>query len=214
MLTTRRRRSAGFTLIEVMVVLTISAYMLVMMVRAFGTWSADSRVRATTESLLSALRVTQAYAVSHNRITAFTLTATTPAYNATSSSTGSNWFSVPVKLSGSDETISGLGMILSSTMATGYNLSLSGSNGTGGGSTSPVCFNSLGQLATQSSLTTTTALSANCTMPSNTAPVTFTVSGSGIGATRQYKVLVYPAGQIRMCDALKSLSSTNPDGCP
>jgi len=99
-------------------------------------------------------------------------------------------------------------------MATGYNLSLSGSNGTGGGSTSPVCFNSLGQLASQPNLTSTTSLSANCTMPTNTAPVTFTVSGSNIGAVRQYKVLVYPAGQMRMCDALKSLSSTNPDGCP
>lgn len=212
MLTTSRRRGAGFTLIEVMVVLTISAYMLVMMVRAFGTWSADSRVRATTESLLSALRVTQAYAVSHNRVTAFSLTSGTPAYNATSSSTGSNWFSVPVPLLGSDETSVNLGMILSSTMATGYKVSLAGSNGTGGGSTSPVCFNSLGQLASQPNLTTQTALSANCTMPSNTAPVTFTVTGTG--AVRQYKVLVFPAGQLRMCDALKTLSSTNPDGCP
>lgn len=214
MLTTPRRRRAGFTLIEVMVVLTISAYMLVMMVRAFGTWSADSRVRATAESLLSALRVTQAYAVSYNRITAFSLTGSTPAYNATSSSTGSNWFSVPVPLAGSIENSASLGMIVSSTMATGYKLSLSGSNGTGGGSTSPVCFNSLGQLATESNLTSTTGLSANCTMPTNTAPVTFTVSGTSIGAVRQYKVLVFPGGQIRMCDALKSLSSTNPDGCP
>jgi len=29
-----------------------------------------------------------------------------------------------------------------------------------------------------------------------------------------YHVLVYPGGRVRMCDATKTLSTTNPDGCP
>jgi type IV fimbrial biogenesis protein FimT len=209
---TRQRRRGGFSLIELMIVLVLVGIGIVMAVRAFGGWSADGRVRATAESLLNALRVTQANAVAHNRATVFSLTAANPSTSAAPSNTGSNWFLALVPLAGSDE--SSLTLIQSDTVARRYGVSLTGSPTLTGASTSgtsaPLCFNSLGQLSTQSA--TTLGLSSGCTAPTDGLPVIYQVSGTG--ASRQYKIYVYPGGQMRMCDAAKSLSNSNPDGCP
>jgi len=33
------------------------------------------------------------------------------------------------------------------------------------------------------------------------------------GASRYFEVLVYAGGRVRMCDAAKTISSADPDGC-
>jgi type IV fimbrial biogenesis protein FimT len=206
-----RRGEKGFSLLELIVVLALIGIMLVMAVRAFVGWSADGKVRATAESLLNALRVTQSNAVANNRIAVFSLTANTPSATATPSSTGSNWFLNLVPLAGSDETAATL--IQSGTVARQYGVTLTGSPGIAGSSTTgtsaPLCFNPLGQLSTQSA--TAVVLATGCTAPADGFPVIYKVSSTT--ASREFQVRVYPGGQMRMCDAAKTLSNTNPDGC-
>jgi type IV fimbrial biogenesis protein FimT len=206
-----RRGERGFSLLELMVILALVAIMLVIAVRAFAGWSADGKVRATAESLLNALRVAQSNAVAHNRITVFSLTAATPSTTADPSNSGSNWFLNQVKLSGSDEASATL--IQSATIARQYGVTLAGSPTITGASTdgtsAPLCFNPLGQLTTQTAAAV--YLSAGCTAPTDNLPVIYNVSSAN--ATRQFQVRVYPGGQMRMCDAAKTLSNTNPDGC-
>ena len=203
------RRHAGFSIIELMVVVTLIGLLLVMAGPQFGKWVADSRVRSTAESLVNSLRTAQATAVARNRISMVGLTTSTPAYNATvADSTGPvNWFTTMVPLTGSDEAASSAGLFVEGiTLAKKYDVSI-GASGTGAAAPAVTCFNSLGQ---QTTLTATqTGLALGCTSAN---PAIYWVTSSK--ATRKFKVLVYPGGRIRMCDALKSLSNTDPDGCP
>jgi type IV fimbrial biogenesis protein FimT len=202
-LTHRRSSSGGFSLIELLVVISLIAFLMLITVRAFGGWTADAKVRNTAETLQNALRLAQANAVARNRVSVFALTNGTPAYNATPAANGTNWFSKLVALPGSDETAVALGTIETSTVARQNNVSITGA--------SPVlCFNSLGQLATETA--TYVGLSTGCTAPASNTPVAYTVSRTG--ASRSLRVLVSLGGQVRMCDVAKTLSNTNPDGCP
>jgi type IV fimbrial biogenesis protein FimT len=206
-----RRGEKGFSLLELIVVLALIGVMLVMAVRAFVGWSADGKVRGTAESLLNALRVAQSSAVARNRIAVFSLTADTPSTTAAPSKTGSNWFLYVVPLAGSDDAAATLTQ--SATVARQYGVTLTGSPTITGASTTgtsaPLCFNPIGQVSTQTA--TTLGLSSGCTAPTDGLPVIYKVSSTGAG--REYQVRVYPGGQMRMCDAAKTLSNTNPDGC-
>jgi len=204
MLRPARRRAGGFSIIELMVVVTLIAFLAVLTVPAFGKWTADAHVRAAAESLTNAIRLSQSMAVAKGRTSLFALTAATPpAYNSTPSATGPNWFAVLNPLAGSDETAANLGLLLMSTEGTQHSVSIAGP--------AMVCFSSVGR---QTSLASTqTSLATACTTGADdTHPTTYTVSRTS--ATRSFKVLVYLGGRVRMCDAAKTLSSSNPDGCP
>jgi type IV fimbrial biogenesis protein FimT len=194
------RGEAGFSLIELMVTLTLIAILLVLTIPAYGTWTADAHVRATAESLTNALRLTQATAVAKGRTSMFALTAdaaptiaSVPAANAT------NWFAMLNVLTGSDETQAGLGLVLKSTEASQHNAAIRGP--------ALLCFNALGR---QTSLAAAdNSLSTDCTVAD---PAIYQV-GRGSGTSRSFHVLVYAGGRVRMCDAAKAISTANPDGC-
>jgi len=203
-----RRRASGFSLIELMVVISVIGILLALGVPTFAKWITDSRVRGAAENLTSGLRLAQASAIAHNRVTVFGLTSAAPSITATPSASGTNWFIDLLAMAGSggSDATSTVGLLQTSGVAGQYAVSVASSSGSG-----LVCFNSMGQ---QVALTAAqTSLSVDCApLPTTASPMSLTVSKSG--ATRSYKVLLYPAGQIRMCDAAKSLSNTNPDGCP
>ncbi|MEO5686397.1 MAG: prepilin-type N-terminal cleavage/methylation domain-containing protein [Burkholderiaceae bacterium] len=206
MLTRPARASSGFSLIELMVVITLIGIGLALAVPTFGKWSADARVRAAAESLVNAIRLTQATAVSRGRTSLFALTTDTPpTLTSTAAANSPNWFAELNPLSGSDETQATLGLILKSTEGTQHAITVTGPAVT--------CFSATGR---QLTLTPAAAnLSAGCTAPTDdvASPTSFTVAKPG-AATRSFKVLVYLGGRVRMCDVAKTLSSTNPDGCP
>ncbi|HEY9028425.1 MAG TPA: prepilin-type N-terminal cleavage/methylation domain-containing protein [Burkholderiaceae bacterium] len=200
-------RASGFTLIELMITIALLALLMMLAVPAFNRWISDAKVRAAAESLQNALRQAQSTAIARNRATVFVLTSATPALNATPSANASNWYAQVLPLSGSDE---------SSTAAANY---VQGSNiATQNGVTitgpALVCFCALGKQLT-SAASATGNLSTACTAPSDdagTPSTSYTLSRTS--AQRTLKVLVYLGGRVRMCDAAKTLSNDNPDGCP
>lgn len=199
----RRHRKAGFTLIELMITIAVLALLLLLAVPAFSKWIADASVRSVAESLQNSLRLAQATAVSRSRTTMFALTGVAPAWNATASKTGSNWYSVVLPLSESDETASSGSYLQGSSVGTQNGVSITGP--------AQVCFNALGRQAAKSA--TYSSLSVSCTdVPTDdtTDPTEYIVSRTN---ARTLVVRVYLGGRVRMCDSMKTLSNTDPDGC-
>lgn len=203
MLRHARRRAGGFSIIELMVVVTLIAFLAVLAVPAFGKWTADAHVRAAAESLTNAIRLSQSMAIAKGRTSMFALTTDkSPVYTSAPTANGSNWIAELNPLAGSDETAATLGLLLKSTEGTQHGVSITGP--------ALICFSSVGR---QTGLTAAqTSLGTVCTAGTDdTHPTTYTVSKTG--ATRSFNVLVYLGGRVRMCDAAKTLSSSNPDGC-
>jgi len=190
----------GFSVIELMVTVALIAILLVMTIPAYGTWTADARVRAVAESLTNAIRQSQSTAVARGRTSLFALTADPrPAVGSLPASNSPNWLAALNVLGGSDETRASLGLILQSTEATQHQVAISGP--------ALVCFNALGR---QTSLSASAnSLAASCTAAD---PAVYQVSRSA-GTSRSFNVLVYAGGRVRMCDAAKAISAANPDGC-
>ena len=65
----------GFTLIELMVAMTILILLLVLAMPGYVLWMSDSEIRNATESAASGLRFAQATAISSNRNAQFVLNA-------------------------------------------------------------------------------------------------------------------------------------------
>ncbi len=193
------RRSAGFSIIELVVTITLIGILMAMVLPAMGKWTADAHVRAASESLTTAIRLAQSTAVAKGRTSLFALTAATPpVVTSTPAANASNWFAELNVLSGSDETQTTLGMILKSTEGSQHAVTIADGPAL-------LCFSSVGRLTTLAS--GANSLGTACTA----ADTYYTVSSTK--ATRSFRVYVYAGGRVRMCDAAKTLSATNPDGC-
>jgi len=203
---TAARRARGFSIIELMVVIALAALLLGLGIPAITSWVGDARLRSVAESFTNGLRLAQTTAVTRSHVTAFTVTNATPAFNAAPAANGTNWMVLVDPLS-SGETMGSTFLIQSSTEARQHKISVNSNSQTA------VCFNSFGQ-QTSNLTTTQTSLPANsCATPgADTSPTYFELTRTG--SSRKYRVLVYAGGRVRMCDALKTLSTTNPDGCP
>jgi type IV fimbrial biogenesis protein FimT len=202
------RRSSGFTLIELMVTITLLAILMLLAIPAFGTWSADARVRSTAESLQNALRMAQLTAVARSRPTVFALTNATPAANAAPVANGRSWYIEALPMADEDEDKVSDSFIQGATVAGQYGVTIAGP--------ASLFFNSLGRQVTK----TLTKPSTTCTAPTDDNTVTTksdtlgTYTVSKAGASRKLLVRVYLGGRVRMCDAAKTLiNNENPDGC-
>ena len=191
---------AGFTLIEMMVAITLLAILTMLAMPSLITWTRNVKVRAVSDSLQNGLRLAQVEALRRSRQTIFSLTnSPDPKTSLTAAANGSNW-AINIAKSTMDST----GAFVESGILTDV--------GSGVTITGPVsvCFNSVGRLVAN---TDTGVTGATCALPTTTPPVqTYNIALSG--ADRPLRVLVMLGGQVRMCDPAKSLSSTNPDGCP
>lgn len=70
------RHDAGFTLIELMVSITLFAILALLAMPVYSTFIANTQIRTATESILSGVRLAQAQAVKHNGQVEFVLDET------------------------------------------------------------------------------------------------------------------------------------------
>lgn len=198
MLTSTRRHRCGtsqrgFTLIELMVTISLLALLLGLAAPSFTLWTRNAQTRAVSDALQNGARLAQSEAVRRNRQVVFFLTndttcdaTTTPATN------GAFWAIRSVPLTAGDAAV---------TVQCG-NLSDRAEGVTITGPTA-ICFNSAGR---QTANTT-----VSCTLDaSGLSRYAVRVSGGD----RRLDVLVTLGGQIRQCDFDRTLSATSPDGCP
>jgi type IV fimbrial biogenesis protein FimT len=191
-----RPKAGGFSLIEMMVTLTVAGILTAVAVPAASDWIANSRIRSVAETFQNGMRLAQAEAIRRSRPAVFALTAADPAVDATPSANGGRWFVRLLRRSGetTDDTL----YLRGGTEGTASSVTVTGP--------ALLCFNAFGQ---QISLTATaTGLGVACTAAGAT-PTEFSFARTG--TTRPLKVQVDLGGQVRLCDPKKSNSA--PDGC-
>jgi type IV fimbrial biogenesis protein FimT len=187
-------------LIELMVAVTIAALVMAVAVPNVGTWMADAKVRTAAEALQNAVRLAQATAIQRSRQTGLALTDANPAVDATPAANGKRWF-VRVLPRSNGFTESNLYVRGGGEVASG-NITISGP--------ALLCFNAFGQLTSLAS--TATGLSTACDAPTNATTLKEYAVSSTAGS-RTLKIRINIGGQARLCDASKTLSDSNPDGC-
>lgn len=195
----RPARQSGFTLLEVMVALSVFALLVALGVPALRTWISNTRVRAVADGLQNGIRLAQAESLRRSRLVVFSLTNNAAApFTATAG--GKYWYveTVPSMLDGSETPW----LIESGALSTAPALTVAGP--------AAICFNSAGRLVASGTAGVTGVTGgATCT----TAPVpVYNILLPG--ADRSLRVNVSLGGQVHMCDPNKALTPTNPDGCP
>jgi type IV fimbrial biogenesis protein FimT len=198
----------GFTVLELVVTVTLLGILLVAALPSFGGWTRNAKARSAAEALQNGMRTAQAEAVRRNRQVVFSLTADQPSLTAAAAANGSNWVIRTVAVPGEDPIFVQGGSLGATTAGVGI---------TGPAS---VCFSSLGRQVANatpgaSGIAGNAAVSAGtCTPPAAGTPTAydFALASAVNGIDRRYRVTVTLGGQVRLCDRDRSLS-TSPDGC-
>jgi type IV fimbrial biogenesis protein FimT len=193
----RRRLARGFSLIEILITLTLLGILLGLAAPSFGEWIRNTQVRTVADSLQNGVRLAQAEAVRRNRQVAFFLTNSTACTNAIAPAAGGAFWSirtVPLIVSESAEVVQ-CGVVSDVAAA----VALAGPTA--------ICFNSMGRQTANASpgLGGTT-----CTLDAagrSTYDITKT-------ASRPLRVVVSMGGQLRLCDPARAQSASALDGCP
>ncbi len=195
-------RSKGFSLIELMVALTIIAILLAAAVPNISSWIRNASVRATAESIQSGLQMARVEAVRRNTIVRFQLVSSLGAGCGASTTLG-NWV-----ISLDDATASGGTCDQSPSDTTAPRIIQKKPEEEGSDTRTAIAadaanfsFNGLGQ---------------RTSAPTSNANINITHSSGSCnadgGQVRCLRVVVSRAGQIRMCDPARS--ANDPMGCP
>ncbi|MBC7514763.1 MAG: GspH/FimT family pseudopilin [Herminiimonas sp.] len=197
LLTTRPPVTYGFTLVELVITMAVAAILMTVSTVSFASWIANAKVRSVAEVLQNALRLAQMEALKRSRQTVFVLTSGPPELNATPSASGTNWYIQVLPIVGTEA--------VQEAYVQGGNLLAQSSGVTVSAAAAQICFNSAGRVVANPAI----GNGASCTVPA--AGQLYTVSKTG--ADRVFKIQLSNTGKIRMCDAAKTLSLANPDGC-
>lgn len=202
------KSSRGFTLIELMVGLTIMVFLLMSGVSSMSEWIRNSQMRSAAESIINGLHSARAEAVKRNTSVRFQLTSTL-GNDCTIDPAGKNWV---VNLSGTSPE-GQCGKALSDS-AEPYMLQRAlAANDSNPilvtASQATMAFTGLGQQGRADPAQPVIAV---------TIDITPTDSGTCLkdgGKLRCLRIVVSPAGQARMCDPSMSNSSNDqPMACP
>ena len=194
----RPRAARGFTLIELMVTVVLMGILITLAFPSMSEWMRNSRVRTVADTLQNGLRLAQNEALRRSRQTVFSLTAdTNPADGLTAAANGANWSVNFVPLLTGEST--------DPTFIEGGGLTGLAPDGRITGPAT-LCFNSLGRIVDNPTPGTGVACSA--------ATAAYDVTIPNADRVRPMRVLVALGGQVRLCDPAKTLSNSNPDGCP
>jgi type IV fimbrial biogenesis protein FimT len=211
MLIRRANSAAGFTMIELMVTLSIFAILTAVAIPTMRTWVANNKVRAAADALQNGLRLAQAEAMRRSRQVVFSLTnvtppATVPPVGAVVDGTSWVIWTVPSMTDGSEVAEFVQSGIMSSLSA--------GVTVTSSPAMAAACFNAMGRLT----LNTSAGLSGitggqTCVPPAvGTPPVQkFTIQAPG--ADRTLQVTLGVGGTVHLCDPTVAISDSHPEGC-
>ena len=185
----------GFSLIELMVVLTLLAFLLLLGLPAFTTMVKNTQIRTVGDALQNGIRIARAEALRTNQQTVFALTNATPALNVTPAANGSNWWVQTIPHAGGDT---------ASAVQNGSGALTDIASGVAITGPAVLCFNSNGRLSAVSPGLGSTTCSATAQSFDITHP----------RGDLKLRVLVAVGGQVRLCDFRRTYSATTPDGCP
>lgn len=197
----RFQRAAGFTLLEMIVAITIFAILVAVTVPTMRTWISNSKVRSVADALQNGVRLARAESLRRGRQVVFSLTtSTTPQTGYTASANGNYWAIsyVPAMTDGTETATFIEGGVLS---AASYALQITGP--------AEICFNSVGRLVANAA---TGVAGGTCAAPAGN-PATWNYNITLAGADHPLRVEVGLGGQVHMCDPSQTLSNTNPYGC-
>lgn len=211
------RAARGFSLIELMVALTIFAFALMMAVPEFTAWLHNVRLRSRAEALMQSIEVARTEAARRNALVQLQLTTSLDS-SCTVSTAGPDWVvhllndstGTPVSAAGAcDANLVGRQDILNDTgtapvvddsykpfllvkspAATNNTVTLTASQ-------SGVAFNALGRSTATAKVSIDLADSSLACLDS-----------SGGGTVRCLRVEIYPAGLVKLCDPLQTDSSS------
>lgn len=195
---------SGFTLVELMVVITIIAILVLVGAPEFRIWQANTQIRSVAEAFQNDLRAAQAEAVKRNRRVAVVLTNASVSNNSNFVATNParNWAILSLPLTGSHE---------NSSVFIASHVQSASSNTLITGGVNPVCFNSVGRLSSSAKIAS--AGNIECANPA--VSYDFDISRSDLGTEqdlRPLRIQIRLGGQIRLCDPSRSISDS-PDGC-
>lgn len=195
---TPRSASRGFSLVEMMVAVAMLAVLMGLAVPSFSLWIQNAKTRTASDSLQNGLRQAQAEAVRLHRQTVLFRSADSSCTNTTAANaTGGFWVlrSVPRMAGDTVETLQ-CGQLLEPSDS----VTLAGPTA--------LCFNGIGRMTANNN----PGLGGTaCAVPADgTAEYDFT----NARGDRALRVVVSISGNVRLCDRSRSLSASQPDGCP
>ncbi|KQW51706.1 MULTISPECIES: Tfp pilus assembly protein FimT/FimU [unclassified Roseateles] len=194
------RRSSGFSLIELMVAVTVLAILTAVALPNFTSWIRNARARTVADALQSGMRLAQAEAQRRTHTVVFFLTNNTTCNDtAVANANGTQWQVrvVPDALLTEDNTAGFVKTVRCGVLTdVSAGVTLTG--------VAAVCFGGDGR---QTTVTDPTGIGVNCTA----AARVYDISPPSGSDSRPLRMTVSLAGSIRMCDPGKS--STSPDGC-
>lgn len=185
------KRSEGFTILEIAIVLTILSFSMALAYPSFSVWITNLKIRTATEKIQSNLQMARSEALRRNTtVTAYFVTSLTDGCGL--SSTGKNIvlsLSSPAGLCGSSTSDSAAPKIIQKESLTfADRTTISATNG--GASASSISFNGLGRVVTASPWISQVDID---TMPS----LTF----------KRLRIQISPGGRTRVCDPAASSSA-------
>jgi type IV fimbrial biogenesis protein FimT len=175
----------GFTLIEVIIAVTIAAFILAAALPSAGAWIRNSRIRTAAESMSVGLQQARAEAVRLNQPVSFYLVSDSSPVTMSDacalSSASSSWVVSTMSPAGKCQSDRDKFVALRPAGDTAVGLSVAATDASAGAATT-VSFNGYGQI-------------------SNASPIScIRVSNPGDTSTRALNIAVNAGGQVRMCD--------------
>ncbi len=200
------RPARGFTLVELMISITLLAVLIALASPSFSQWIRNAQVRAVAETLQNGMRTAQAEALRRNRQVVFFLTDDEPGLAAEGSENGRNWVIRWVPMPG--DTVDATAPANEPFVQGGAVADFDGVTITG---QAAICFNALGRrvAATEAD---TGVTGAECTLDPLEPLAAFDVERDG--TARALRITVALGGQVRLCDPARTVGASTPDGCP